>query len=150
MSEQSRALDERLESVFGPVIEAIAAGAVERERDRRLPYDEVTALRAAGFGALRVPADFGGWGVTLEQEFRLLIRLGAADSNLPQLLRGHVAFVETQRAQPDGELRSEWLRRLGAGDVLVGNAQAERGDATTVETRLDDHDGRLVLTGRKF
>jgi alkylation response protein AidB-like acyl-CoA dehydrogenase len=150
MSEQSRALDERLESVFGPVIEAIAAGAVERERDRRLPYDEVAALRAAGFGALRVPADFGGWGVTLEQEFRLLIRLGAADSNLPQLLRGHVAFVETQRAQPDGELRSEWLRRLGAGDVLVGNAQAERGDATTVETRLDDRDGRLVLNGRKF
>ena len=150
MSEHSRALDERLESVFGPVIEAIAAGAVERERDRRLPYDEVAALRAAGFGALRVPTDFGGWGVTLEQEFRLLIRLGAADSNLPQLLRGHVAFVETQRAQPDGELRTEWLRRLGAGAVLVGNAQAERGGATTIETRLDERDGRLVLNGRKF
>ncbi|MBD8703766.1 acyl-CoA dehydrogenase family protein [Frigoribacterium sp. CFBP 13712] len=150
MSEQNRDLDERLESAFGPVIEAIADGAVARERDRRLPRDEVAALKEAGFGALRVPTAFGGWGISLEQEFRLLIRLGAADSNLPQLLRGHIAFVETQRAQPEGALRTEWLRRLGAGRTLVGNAQAERGDATATETRLDERGGRLLLSGRKF
>ncbi|NIJ05753.1 acyl-CoA dehydrogenase [Frigoribacterium faeni] len=145
-----RLLDDRIEAVFGPLVDDVAAGAVARERDRRLPVDEVDRLRRAGFGALRVPAEHGGWGASLEQEFRLLVRLGAADSNLPQLLRGHVAFVETQRAQPDGPLRTEWLTRLAAGDVLVGNAQAERGDATAVTTRLTEVDGRLRLDGRKF
>jgi alkylation response protein AidB-like acyl-CoA dehydrogenase len=143
-------LDDRVEAVFGPLVDEIAAGAVARERDRRLPVDEVDLLRRAGFGALRVPVEHGGWGASLEQEFRLLVRLGEADSNLPQLLRGHVAFVETQRAQPDGPLRTEWLGRLAAGDVLVGNAQAERGDATAVTTRLTEVDGRLRLDGRKF
>jgi len=145
-----RALDDRIEAVFGPLVDEIAAGAVSRERERRLPVDEVDLLRRAGFGALRVPVEHGGWGASLEQEFRLLVRLGAADSNLPQLLRGHVAFVETQRAQPDGPLRTEWLERLATGDVLVGNAQAERGDATAVTTRLTEVDGRLRLDGRKF
>lgn len=146
----TRHLDDRIEAVFGPLVDEIAAGAVARERDRRLPVDEVDLLRRAGFGALRVPVEHGGWGASLEQEFRLLVRLGTADSNLPQLLRGHVAFVETQRAQPDGPLRTEWLERLAAGDVLVGNAQAERGDATAVTTRLTEVDGRLRLDGRKF
>jgi alkylation response protein AidB-like acyl-CoA dehydrogenase len=143
-------LDDRIEAVFGPLVDDIAAGAVARERDRRLPVEEVDRLRRAGFGALRVPVEHGGWGASLEQEFRLLVRLGAADSNLPQLLRGHVAFVETQRAQPDGPLRTEWLTRLATGDVLVGNAQAERGDATAVTTRLTEVDGGLRLDGRKF
>ena len=143
-------LDARIEAAFGPVVERIAAGAVARERERRLPVAEVDELRRAGFGALRVPVSHGGWGASLEQEYRLLVRLGEADSNLPQLLRGHVAFVETQRAQPDGPLRDEWLRRLAAGDVLVGNAQAERGPATEVTTRLEQRGDDLVLTGRKY
>lgn len=143
-------LDARIDEAFGPVIDDIATGAVGRERDRRLPVAEVAALRDAGLGALRVPTAFGGWGASLEQQFRLLVRLGEADSNLPQLLRGHVAFVETQRARPESDLRTEWLRRLGAGRTLVGNAQAERGDTTATSTRLDERDGRLLLNGRKF
>nr|BFF12713.1 hypothetical protein GCM10025699_40160 [Microbacterium flavescens]BFF16359.1 hypothetical protein GCM10025699_76620 [Microbacterium flavescens] len=55
-------LDARIDEAFGPVIDDIAAGAVERERDRRLPVAEVAALRDAGLGALRVPTAFGGWG----------------------------------------------------------------------------------------
>ncbi|QNE44253.1 acyl-CoA dehydrogenase [Frigoribacterium sp. NBH87] len=149
-SPEEARVDARVEAAFAPVLERIAAGAVARERERRLPVAEVDELRRAGFGALRVPVSHGGWGASLEQEYRLLVRLGEADSNLPQLLRGHVAFVETQRAQPDGPLRDEWLHRLAAGDVLVGNAQAERGAATEVTTRLEQRGDDLVLTGRKY
>jgi len=143
-------LDQRLAETFDPIIADIAETAVERERERRLPLDEVRRLKAAGFGAIRVPVEFGGWDVSLEQEFRLLIRLAEADSNLPQLLRGHIAFVETQRGLPDGQTRSEWLTRIAAGDILFGNAQAERGEETTVSTVLEERDGRLLLTGRKY
>ncbi|WP_169077306.1 acyl-CoA dehydrogenase family protein [Microcella alkalica] len=143
-------LDARIERTFAPVLAEIAAGAVERERRRILPLDEVRALRDAGFGALRVPRRFGGWGASLQQLFRLLIALGEADANLPQLLRGHIAFVETQLALPPSALRTEWLSRIADGEVLFGNAQAERGESSTPTTEIVEVEGRLLLRGRKF
>ena len=85
---------ESVASRFRPIFERIAAGAVERDQLRTLPYDQIAELKQAGFGALRVPVSHGGAGVSIKQLFRLLIELGAADSNLPQALRGHFAFVE--------------------------------------------------------
>ena len=136
--------------VFDPIIEAIAASAVERERTRTLPHAEVRALRDAGFGALRVPREFGGWGISLEELFRLLISLGEADSNLPQLLRGHIAFIETQLALPDSAQRTYWFRQIASGEILFGNAQAEAGGSSTPTTHLTEVDGRVILNGRKF
>lgn len=43
----------QLRDHFGPILARIRAGAVERERDRRLPHDEIRALAEAGFGRLR-------------------------------------------------------------------------------------------------
>ncbi|WP_167040778.1 acyl-CoA dehydrogenase family protein [Salinibacterium sp. ZJ454] len=137
-------------ATFRPTINRIAAGAVEREDVGALPYEEVRWLREAGFGALRVPVEFGGRGIRLEDLFRLLIELGEADSNLPQLLRGHVAFVETQRAMPESAQRTEWLTRIARREILFGNAQAERSDSSTQATTLTEVDGRLLLNGRKY
>src|SRR5919199_2156447 len=141
---------EQLAAAFRPIFARIAAGAVERERQRILPFDEVAWLKEAGFGALRVPVEYGGAGIGLVDMFRLLIELGEADSNLPQLLRGHVTFVETQRAQPDTPLRTWWLRRIAAREILVGNAQAERSESSTPTSTLHEQDGRLLLNGRKY
>ncbi|MGY2063749.1 acyl-CoA dehydrogenase, partial [Nocardia gipuzkoensis] len=88
--------DADLHAVFAPLFERIAAGAVDREIDRRLPYEEVGWLREAKFGALRVPVEFGGYGASVRQLFGLLIDLAAAESNLPQALRVHFSFVEDQ------------------------------------------------------
>jgi len=135
---------------FAEIIADIAATAVQRETDRGLPYEAVRCLRDAGFGALRVPREYGGWGVSLEELFRLLIELGAADSNLPQLLRGHIAFVETQRALPDSPQRRDWFARIVSNEILFGNAQAELGESSTNATTITERDGRLFVTGRKF
>ncbi|HLU59372.1 MAG TPA: acyl-CoA dehydrogenase family protein [Pseudonocardia sp.] len=143
--------DEALDARFGPVYERIAAGALEREAQRRLPFQEVEWLRAAGFGRIRVPEEDGGLGATLTQLFRQLIALGRADSNLPQLLRGHIGFVESRLGHADPDNRKRWLRRIVDG-ALVGNAQSEESspsfwqNATTVR-RVD---GGWRLDGRKF
>ena len=61
--------DEELTERFAPVFAKIAEGALEREAGRRLPFDEVEWLRQAGFGRIRVPREFGGFGATLPQFF---------------------------------------------------------------------------------
>ena len=47
---------------FRPLFARIAAGAVERERNRTLPYEALTWLKEAGFGTVRIPKPQGGWG----------------------------------------------------------------------------------------
>jgi len=116
--------DDDLRARFIPIFEKIAAGAVERERNRALPFDEIGLLREAGFGALRVPVEFGGLGATLRQTFDLLIPLAAADSNLSQALRVHFNIVEELRLNKDELVKARWLKPIADG-ALVGVAVTE-------------------------
>ena len=117
--------DAWLLATFGPVFDRIRDGALERETEFRLPHEEIGWLRDAGFGKLRLPVEDGGYGASVEQLVLLLIRLGAADSNIVQALRGHVGFTETVLAGPDDAYRKFWLAELATG-ALVGNAESER------------------------
>lgn len=143
--------DEELEERFAPVLATIAEGATAREQERRLPYEEVRLLREAGFTRLRVPVEYGGLGASLPQFFRQLIELGRADSNLPQLLRGHFAIVEGRLGHPEPEVRDRWLRLLGEG-AIVGNASSEQTNASfrSVTTTLTPSGDGYVLRGEKY
>lgn len=137
---------------FRPIFQEIAAGAVEREATRTLAHDAVNALRDAGFGALRVPRAHGGSGITIAQLFRLLVELGEADSNLPQILRAHLAFVELRLNSDDQVQKDLWFKRIVDG-ALIGAAMAERNDATenTVKLSREGEEGEAWrLDGRKF
>lgn len=137
---------------FAPVFAEIAAGARERDLDRVLPVDAVNALKRAGFGALLVPVEFGGWGLSWTELTAVLIDLVAADANLAQALRGHFVFAEDVVFQHRrGEDVTRWFARFVAGE-LVGNAWTETGSTSIdrVQTEVRDIDGRLLLTGRKY
>jgi alkylation response protein AidB-like acyl-CoA dehydrogenase len=143
--------DAELDERFAPILARIAEGAVAREQQRRLPYEEVRLLREAGFTRLRVPVAYGGLGASLPQLFRLLIELGRADSNLPQLLRGHFAVVEGRLGHPDPVARDRWLRLLGEG-AIVGNASSEQDNASfrSVATALTPDGDGYRLCGEKY
>ncbi|KAB0583011.1 monooxygenase [Ideonella dechloratans] len=142
---------EQLAARFRPIFERIAQGAVERERTRELPREAIGWLKAAGFGAIRVTVSHGGAGASLPQLFELLTELAAADSNLPQALRGHFAFVEDRLNAPAGPQQDLWFRRFVAGET-VGNAWTEVGNVTIGEviTRVRPHEGRWLLSGHKY
>ncbi|MGJ0120506.1 acyl-CoA dehydrogenase family protein [Williamsia sp. MIQD14] len=143
--------DADLDARFAPIFARIAEGALEREVDRRLAFDEAGWLKEAGFGALRVPVEFGGSGATVRQLFRLLIDLAAAESNLPQALRVHWSFVEDQLLSTDAQARERWLRAVGDGR-LVGNAITEPGVGAVDRYRTTvtrDADG-YVVNGTKY
>ncbi|MBS0544288.1 MAG: acyl-CoA dehydrogenase family protein [Proteobacteria bacterium] len=142
---------EALAGRFRPIFERIAEGAVERERTRALPHVQIKWLKQAGFGAVRVPVEHGGAGASLPQLVALLTELAAADSNLPQALRGHFAFVEDRLNAQPGAQRDLWFKRFVAGETF-GNAWTEVGDVKIGEviTLVSPKDGRWALNGRKY
>lgn len=136
---------------FRPIFQRIADTVLERERTRTLPYEPITWLKQAGFGAVRVPVEHGGGGASIPQLFQLLIELSEADSNVTQALRGHFAFVEDRLNAPASPQRDVWFQRFVAGE-LVGNAWSEVGSVAIgdVITKISQKDGEWVANGRKF
>ncbi|WP_429499360.1 acyl-CoA dehydrogenase family protein [Robbsia andropogonis] len=148
----SRGTDyEALAAHFRPIFARIAEGALDRERRRALPHEPIEWLKAAGFGAVRVPVEAGGRGASLPQLVQLLIELAEADASLPQALRGHFAFVEDRLNAAPSPNRSTWFDRFVSGD-LVGNAWTEVGDVKIgdVITRVKRQGDRWVVNGKKY
>ncbi|MHA7239636.1 acyl-CoA dehydrogenase family protein [Arthrobacter sp. TMS1-12-1] len=137
----------RLAERFRPLFDEIAAGAAKREDERILLHAQVRQLADAGFTALRVPVEYGGSGVSAPQFFRLLIELAAAESNLAQALRCHVAFVEDRLYADD----PVWLRRVAQGAVL-GNAWTETGPVPVggVSTTITRDGDSYRVNGTKY
>jgi len=142
---------EPLASRFRPIFARIAESSVERERNRTLPHEPIQWLKEAGFGAVRVPVEHGGAGASLPQLFQLLIELAEADSNVPQALRGHFAFVEDRLNAHAGTPQDVWFKRFVAGD-LVGCAWTEVGAVKIgdVLTRVSRQGDRWVVNGTKY
>lgn len=142
------------------VLDEFAKGSAERDLTGEHPYELVTQLAEAGFGRLRIPREYGGFDVDLPTLFDLLAEAGHADSNLPQIWRGHFTTTEILRRETDPETRRHWSSAVAAGAVF-GNAQSEPaaqvaglddaagwGALTTRIRRATD--GRRLVTGTKF
>lgn len=130
----------RIRSVFGD----LAVGAGDRDLQHEHPYTQIRALADAGFGKLRVPREFGGFDVDLPTLFSLLAEAGHADSNVPQIWRGHFTTTEILRAEADPEVRRHWLSEVAQGAVF-GNAQSE---PSAQAAGLVDGEGWGVITTR--
>ncbi len=142
---------ETLAEKFRPLFAEIASGALDRELHRKLPEGEIAKLKAARFGALRVPEAEGGFGATVPELVNLLIELSAADSNITQALRGHFGFVEDIVNKAAGPDRARWTERLARGEI-AGNAWTEIGNAqqSGFSTKVSQADGKHVVDGQKF
>ncbi|MDQ1131338.1 monooxygenase [Microbacterium sp. SORGH_AS_0888] len=137
---------------FRPVLERISLGTVDREVNRVLPAAELALLREAGLPLARLPREEGGLGLDWPTFGRLLIAVAAADSNLPQILRGHIALVEQVLTVPDAAFRRRWTDRIVGGEI-AGNSWSEPSGSTTARSSTElvaDPDGTLRITGRKF
>lgn len=136
---------------YRPIFTRIAEGALSREKNRVLPFEQIEWLKGAGFGAVRVPIEHGGDGATIPQLFQLLIELSRADSNITQALRGHFAFVEDRlNAHRDAD-QSVWFQRFVDGEI-AGNAWTEIGAVKIgdVITKVSKQGEHWRVNGKKY
>jgi alkylation response protein AidB-like acyl-CoA dehydrogenase len=136
---------------FRPIFDRIRLGTVERELARQSLEEPIGWLKQAGFGALRLPREEGGQGVTLPELLALVIELGEADSNVAQALRAHFGYAEAVLNTSSPERRARGAARIAAGEI-TGNAWTEIGDAklAAFATRVAPQDGEWRLTGDKY
>ncbi|AKS33444.1 acyl-CoA dehydrogenase family protein [Mycolicibacterium goodii] len=143
--------DAELRSVFRPIFARIAEGNVGRERNRILPHEQVRWLNEAGFGTLRIPAEQGGFGASLEQTFQLLAELGQADANVAHIWRNHLAFVEDRLNAPVTEENNTWIKRFLAGEFIGGGwTEANNGTLANIATTITAQDDHWLVSGAKY
>ncbi len=132
-----------------------APGASERDRERRLPWDELTRWSASGLGAITVPCSHGGAQVSYATLAEVFVILNAADSSLGQIPQNHFGVLGVLHELGTPAQKERFYAEVLAGRRL-GNAGPERkadGAATTLHgaTRLrTTPQGQLVLTGKRF
>jgi alkylation response protein AidB-like acyl-CoA dehydrogenase len=116
------------------VLEQIAAGASERDRERRLPVAAIELLSAEGLLAITVPTELGGAGVSVETLAQVVSLLAGADPNVAQIPQSHFVYLELVR-----QLGTSVQQELLFGEVLAGrrlaNAQSEAGSKTVADIR---------------
>jgi alkylation response protein AidB-like acyl-CoA dehydrogenase len=131
----------------------ISAGAEERERELKAPFEPIGWIKEAGLGRLRIPVQEGGGGASLRELFVTLIALAEADSNVAHILRTHYWFVEQQLVSADPEARGRGIALLSSG-ALVGNGfseQSKRPVGLYFDTAFTpDPSGGYRLNGKKY
>jgi alkylation response protein AidB-like acyl-CoA dehydrogenase len=131
----------------------ISAGAEERERELKPPFEAIGWIKEAGLGRLRIPVEEGGGGASLRELFATLIALAEADSNVAHILRTHYWFVEQQLVSADPDARARGLALLNSG-ALVGNGfseQSKRPVGLYFDTAFTpDPSGGYRLNGKKY
>lgn len=142
---------EALAARWRPLFARIRQSAVERDLQHRLPHEEISWLREAGFIRLRLPRELGGSDATLPELFGLLIELGAADTNVVNAVRAHLGFVEDVLTAEEKGWRAHWLDVVASGAMIgAGLSEASGAKVGTFGTNLTQTPQGLRLNGRKF
>lgn len=117
--------------------ETFAAGAVERDRARSLPHEELDQLSASGLLAVTVPAEFGGADLPPSVVAEVVRILATADPNIAQVPNSHFVYLNLLRLAGTREQQRDYFGKVLAG-ARIANAQSERGGATVadISTRL--------------
>ena len=136
------------------LLAGIGSGAKDRDLNDENPFDQVSALKRAGFGTLRLPTDLGGAGYTVPQLFSAVIDVARADPIVAHIFRTHFWFTEERLRAPRDAIRQRWLSKVADGKIF-GNAFSEKGSlavgSLVFNTRLlPDPTSDFRLTGEKF
>ena len=146
-------LEEILSTVRSFVRDRVVPLEAQIDRDDEIPAAVQEAAKAMGLFGFAIPAAYGGLGLSMEEECRLVFELGYTTPSFRSLfgtnngIGGHVLLEGATEEQ-----RRHWLPRIAAGDLVASfaltepEAGSDPSDLTTAARR--DAEG-WVLEGTK-
>ena len=122
-----------------------------RDRERRLPFDELELFSHTGLWGISVPKAYGGAGVSNVTLAEVVSLISAADSSLGQIPQNHFYALEVLRVN-GSEAQKQRLYAEVLNGQRFGNALAELGTKTAHDrtTHLAKAEHGYRINGRKF
>ena len=142
-----RFVDERLRPLEGQV-----------EEQHGVPAHIVAEMREMGLFGLSIPEEFGGLGLTMSEEVRVVLELGRTTPAFRSVFGTNVGIGSqalVMAGTPDQ--KAHWLPRIASGEIITSFAltEAEAGsDSASVRTKAvrakaEDGGDDYLLTGTK-
>jgi alkylation response protein AidB-like acyl-CoA dehydrogenase len=143
--------DEEALAVARQLAAEFAEEAAERDRERRLPAEELDRFSGSGLWAITVPKAYGGAGVSFATLTEVIAIISAADPNLGQLPQNHLAALDAIRVTASEEQKRLWFARVLHG-YRLGNAFSEANSrhVGAFETTVRPLGDSFVVNGEKF
>ena len=129
----------------------IETESAERDKNRRLPLQEIELFSKSGLWGITVPKLYGGAGVSAVTFVKAIALVSLADASIGQIPQNHYANIEEIRLVGSEEQKAFFFERILKGDRL-GNAAVERSGKNVLEnrTRLVPDGQGYRLNGEKF
>lgn len=118
-----------------------------------IPEDIVREMKAIGLFGLTIPEEFGGLGLTMEEEVLVMFEMGRTSPAFRSLF-GTTVGIGSQGILMDGtdEQKQQWLPSLATGEVMASFALTEPGagsDAASLRTSAVKDGDYYVVNGTK-
>ena len=146
-------LDQFLDTVSRFVRERLVPIEAQVADDDQIPDGIVEAMRDMGLFGMTLPEDYGGLGLTMEEEVRVLFELCKTSPAFRSLI-GTNNGIGGQGILLDGtpEQKAHWLPKLASGEVIGSFALTEPdagSDAASLKTSARRDGDVYVLNGSK-
>lgn len=146
-------LDSLLDTVRRFVRERLIPAEARIEDDNAIPPELVEEMRTLGLFGLSIPEEFGGLGLTMEEEVAIALELGYTSPAFRSVI-GTNNGIGSQGIIVDGTpaQKAYWLPRMAKGEVIGSFALTEpdvgsdAGSIRTSATRDGDH---YLINGTK-
>lgn len=153
MIRDANLLDALTQTVQRFVRERLVPAEARVEEDDAIPPELIDEMRELGLFGLSIPEEFGGLGLTMEEEVTVAFELGYTSPAFRSVI-GTNNGIGSQGIIVDGTpvQKAYWLPRMAAGEVIGSFALTEpdvgsdAGSVRTTAVRDGDH---YVLNGTK-
>ncbi|MGY6154799.1 SfnB family sulfur acquisition oxidoreductase [Paraburkholderia graminis] len=129
----------------------LARDAAQRDRERRLPHEEIEWFSQSGLWAITVPKVYGGAGVSFVTLTEVIKIVAAADPSLGQLPQNHFGLVDVISLTGTEEQKRYFFAQIMSGKRF-GNGFSEKGTKHVLDlkTRVRRDGDDYVVDGTKF
>ncbi len=153
MAVDTETFEQLLETVRRFTRERLMPNEGRVEQDDEIPAEIVREMRDLGLFGLSIPEAFGGLGLSITQEARVIMELCQASLSFRSLIGTNVG-IGAQGLVMDGtaEQKAQYLPRLASGEMIASFALTEPdvgSDAQSIRTSARRDGDHFVINGTK-